>query len=110
MKTRWDWGPALYVLLGLVVGAILATLVFVIRDDKGGATGTPLGARKRKKLNRAKSRSSRKPRSSVSQSQCGSAIEPTLKFTYGYQNPATLSHDPQLGEDMFVEEVARDSK
>jgi hypothetical protein len=40
MKTRWDWGPALYVLLGLVVGAILATLVFVIRDDKGGATGT----------------------------------------------------------------------
>jgi len=30
--------PALYVLPGLVVGAILTTVVFVIRNDTGGAT------------------------------------------------------------------------
>ena len=31
--------PALYVLLGLAVGAILTTVVFVMRNDTGGATG-----------------------------------------------------------------------
>jgi len=38
MKARWDWRPALYVLLGLVVGAILTTVVFVAHNDKGDAT------------------------------------------------------------------------
>jgi hypothetical protein len=39
MKTkREDWMPALFVLPGLVVGAILTTVVFVIRNDTSGAT------------------------------------------------------------------------